>query len=183
MLAVDGGVATLEPVEAGGDARVATAATNALLTFEYRSRLVTLRGEARRDEVDRDLRFTVTDKVTVPQRRRHARVEVALPLRLIPLDAEGARAGERIVTRTRDVSAEGLLAEEHLPAAVERWWVELDVPDRGPTVVGEARIVRHVGGGTGMRYVAISSVDGQRLKQFVAAYKRSVLANLRKQGQ
>jgi c-di-GMP-binding flagellar brake protein YcgR len=181
VLAVDGGEATLEPVEAGDEMQVTTAGASALLTFEHRSQLVTLRGEARRDEVDRDLRFAVTDKVTVPQRRRHARVEVSLPLRLIPLDAEGAPAGERIVTRTRDLSADGFLAEEHLPASVERWWVELDVPDRGPTVVGEARIVRHVGGGTGMRYAAISGVDRQRLKQFVATYKRTLLANLRKQ--
>jgi c-di-GMP-binding flagellar brake protein YcgR len=181
VLAIDGGEATLEPVEAGEHARIATVGSSALLTFEYRSQLVTLRGEARRDEVDRDLRFRVTDKVTVPQRRRHARVEVALPLRLTPLTADGARAGDSIQTRTRDVSADGLLAEELLPAAAARWLVELDVPDRGPSVVCEARVVRHVGGGTGMRYSAIPGEDRQRLRQFVAAYKRSVLANLRKQ--
>ncbi len=182
VLAVDGGEATLEPGEAGGGSRVSTFGTNALLTFEYRSQLITLRGQARRDEVDRDLRFRVTDRVTVPQRRRYARVEVALPLRLTPLTAEGTRAGESIETRTRDVSADGLLAEELLPATADRWLVELDVPDRGPSIVCEASIVRHVGGGTGMRYATIAGEDRQRLRQFVAAYKRSLLANLRKQG-
>lgn len=181
VLAIDGNEATLEPVEAGEDSRVRTSGANALLTFEHRSQLVTLRGQARRDEVDRDLRFTVTDKVTVPQRRRHARVDVALPLRLTPLTAEGARAGESIQTRTRDISADGLLAEELLPTTADRWLVELDVPDRGPSIVCEARIVRNVGSGTGMRYTTIAVTDRQRLRQFVAAYKRSVLANLRKQ--
>ena len=181
VLAIDGGVATLEPVDVGAESRVKTFGSNALLTFEYRSQLVTLRGEARRDEVDRDLRFNVTDKVTVPQRRRHARVDVALPLRLTPLSAEGERAGETIQTHTRDISADGLLAEELLSATPDRWVVELEVPDRGPSVVCEARIVRHVGGGTGMRYITIAATDRQRLRQFVATYKRTLLENLRKQ--
>ena len=181
VLAVDGGEATLEPVEVGGDSRVPTVGTNALLTFEYRSQLVTLRGQARRDEGDRDLRFGVTDRVTVPQRRRYARVEVALSLRLTPLTAEGTRAGDSIETRTRDVSADGLLAEELLPQTADRWLVELDVPDRGPNIVCEAHIVRHVGGGTGMRFTTMAGEDRQRLKQFVAAYKRALLAKVRKQ--
>lgn len=181
VLAIDGEVATLEPVEAGAESPVTTSGGNALLTFEYRSRLVTLRGQAQRAEADRDLHFTVTDKVTVPQRRRHARVDAALPLRLTPLTAEGERAGDTIQTRTRDISADGLLAEELLSSTPDRWVVELEVPDRGPSIVCEARVVRHVGGGTGMRCTTIAASDRQRLRQFVATYKRALLAKMRKQ--
>jgi hypothetical protein len=181
VLAVDANEATLEPVDPAQLLLLSAIGRDALLTFEYRSQLITLRGSARRDEVERDLRFEVTDRVTVPQRRRHARVEVALPITITPLSDSGQLAGEPIVTRTRDISADGLLAEELLPAAETRWRVELEVPDRGPTVVSEARVIRHVGGGTGMRYTTIGAEDRQRLKQFVAAYKRAILANLRKQ--
>jgi hypothetical protein len=115
VLGIDGHEATLEPIDDPGDvARLPTLGSDVLLTFEYRSQLITLRGSARRDDVARDLRFAVTDRVTVPQRRRHARVQVALPLRVSPLSADGAPAGDTIETRTRDLSADGLLAEELL---------------------------------------------------------------------
>ena len=73
---------------------------------KYRLRLITLRGTARRDDIARDVRFAVTDRVTVPQRRRYARVQVALALRVLPLSAEGAPDGDPIETRTRDLSAD-----------------------------------------------------------------------------
>ncbi len=183
VLAVDGGEATLEPLDLD-QARVLTSyGSGALLTFEYRSQLVSLRGTARRDEIARDLRFTVTDRVTVPQRRRYARVEVALPLKLAPLRDEdgGTVTGEPIESRTRDLSADGVLAEQLLPPSEQRWRLTIDVPDNGPPVICEARTVRNVGGGTAMRYTAMRAEDRQRLKQFVAARKRGILANLRNQ--
>jgi hypothetical protein len=180
VLGIDGGEAALEPVDQQQLTLLSATGHNALLTFEYRSQLITLRGTARRDDIENDARFTVTDRVTVPQRRRYARVDVALPLRVTPLGADGAPDGEAIDTVTRDLSADGLLAEQLLPPAQALWRVELEVPDNGPTVVCEAKIIRHVGGGTGMRYTAISAADRQRLRQFVAARKRAILANLRK---
>lgn len=180
VLAIDGSEATLEPVNESQFKALSTVGSEALLTFEHRSRLITLRGSARRDDSDGDLRFMLTDRVTVQQRRRYARVEVALPLRAVPLGAEGAAAGEAIETRTRDVSADGLLIEELLPMAQERWLLAIQVPDDGPAIVCEAKIVRHVGGGTGMRYTTMSAEDRERLRQYVAARKRAILANLRK---
>ena len=181
VLGIDGNEATLEPIDSDDAARLPTLGSDALLTFEYRSQLITLRGSARRDDIAEDLRFTVTDRVTVPQRRRHARVEVALPLKVSPLGADGLPAGDTIDTRTRDLSADGLLVEELLPPAQERWRLELEVPDNDVAITCEARIVRHVGGGTGMRYTVLSAEDRQRLRQYVAARKRAILANLRKQ--
>jgi hypothetical protein len=185
VLAIDGDEATLEPVDLEQMSVLSASGRSALLTFEYRSQLVSLRGMARRDEVSRDLRFNVTDRVTVPQRRRYARVEVTLPLTLMALREEGGSlvAGEPIETRTRDLSADGVLVEELLPPAEQRWRATLPLPDRGPPVVFEARIVRNVGGGTAMRYTAMRPEDKHRLKQYVAAQKRRILARLRNQAQ
>jgi len=185
VLAIDGDEATLEPVDLEQMSVLSASGRSALLTFEYRSQLVSLRGMARRDEVSRDLRFNVTDRVTVPQRRRYARVEVTLPLTLMALREEGGSlvAGEPIETRTRDLSADGVLVEELLPPAEQRWRATLPLPDRGPPVIFEARIVRNVGGGTAMRYTAMRPEDKHRLKQYVAAQKRRILARLRNQAQ
>jgi hypothetical protein len=179
VLGINGDEATLDPVTPSDLAQIPTVGVEALLTFEYRSQLVTLRGSTHREDATQDFRFAVTDRVTVPQRRRHARVDVALPLRAVPLAADGS-AGQPIDTRTRDLSADGLLVEELLPIAEERWLLQLQLPGEGPSMVCEARIVRHVGGGTGMRYTTMSAEDRERLRQFVAERKRAILANLRK---
>jgi PilZ domain len=183
VLAVDGGEATLEPIDLDQMGVLTSSGSSALLTFEYRSQLVSLRGTARRDQIARDLRFTVTDRVTLPQRRRYARVEIALPLKLVPLSGQegGTISGDPIDSRTRDLSADGVLAEQLLPPSEQRWRLTIDVPDNGPPVICEARTVRNVGGGTAMRYTAMRAEDRQRLKQFVAARKRAILANLRNQ--
>lgn len=173
VLAVEGNEATLEPVLEQELALVPPDGKDALLTFEYRSQLVMLRGVGRRGE-NGDLRFAVTDRVTVPQRRRYARVEVALPITLTP----GGGSAAAIETRTRDLSADGLLVEELLPPAEQTWRVTLDLPE-GPPLACEASLVRHVGGGTAMRYSEISQADRQRLRDFVAARKRELLKELR----
>jgi hypothetical protein len=183
VLAIDGNEATLEPVDVDQMTVLTSSGSMALLTFEYRSQLISLRGMAHRDEVTRDLHFAVTDRVTVPQRRRYARVEVALPLKLVQLAEDGGNSatGEAIETRTRDLSADGVLAEQQLPPSEQRWQMTIDLPDNGPPVICEARTVRNVGGGTALRYTAMRAEDRQRLKQFVAARKRAILANLRNQ--
>lgn len=175
VLAVEGNEATLAPVLEQEFALVPPDGKDALLTFEYRSQLVMLRGTGRRGD-NGDLRFAVTDRVTVPQRRRYARVDVALPITLTPRDGSAAAVG----TRTRDLSADGLLVEELLPAAEQSWRVKLELPD-GPPLTCEASLVRHVGGGTAMRYSEISQADRQRLRDFVAARKRELLKDLRDQ--
>src|SRR5919204_3002686 len=100
VLAIDGSEAMLQPVDESQLMLVPTLGKDALLTFEFRSQLITLRGAGRRDDSANDLRFEVTDRVTVPQRRRYARVEVALPVTLTPLRADDATgAGEPIEAR------------------------------------------------------------------------------------
>jgi len=173
VLAVEGNEAALQPVLEQQLALVPPEGKDALLTFEYRSQLVMLRGTGRREE-NGDLRFAVTDRVTVPQRRRYARVDVALPITLTP----GSGAGAAVETRTRDLSADGLLVEELLPPAEQSWRVRLELPE-GPPLECEAALVRHVGGGTAMRYAEISQADRQRLRDFVAARKRELLKDLR----
>ena len=182
VLAIDGNEATLQPVDDQQLVLLPTVGKDALLTFEYRSQLVTLRGTGRRDDGANDLRFSVTDRVTVPQRRRYARVEVALSVTLTPLRADdGTGTAKPVETLTRDLSADGILADELLPDAEPRWRIRLEMPDGGPPLVCEGQIVRNVGGRTAMRYSSIATGDRERLKQFVAAKKREILANLRKQ--
>jgi PilZ domain-containing protein len=175
VLAVEGNEATLEPVVEQQLALLPPDGKDALLTFEYRSQLVMLRGTGRRGE-NGDLRFAVTDRVTVPQRRRYARVDVALPITLTP----SSGSGSAVQTRTRDLSADGLLVEELLPPAEQSWRIRLELPD-GPPLECGATLVRHVGGGTAMRFAEIADTDRQRLRDFVAARKRELLKDLRNQ--
>jgi PilZ domain len=179
VLALEGGEASLHLIDPADAARIPPADKNASLTFEHRSRPVMLRGTAGLMELD-EVRFRVTDHVTVPQRRRSARVDVPLPLELIPLSDDGRAArGDTVTTRTRDVSADGLLADVLLPDDQEHVRLALSMPD-GPPINCDARVVRRVGGGTGLRFQRISPDDRERLRRFVAAHKRAVLAQVRK---
>jgi hypothetical protein len=179
VVAVEGGEANLHLVETADAARLPTE-KNAYLTFEHRSRVVMLKGTARPQDLG-EVHFQVTDHVTVPQRRRSARVDISLALELEPLSGDGqATPGSTVTTRTRDVSADGLLADVLLPDDQERVRLTLSMPDDGPPIECDARVVRRVGGGTGLRYERISAADRERLKGFVAAHKRAVLMQVRK---
>ena len=174
VVAIEGNEATLAPVSAKDLMQLPIEGKDALLTFHYRSQLITLRGTGRRDPFGRDLRFAVTDRVTVPQRRRYARVPVALTIALTP------PGGSQLDTVTRDVSADGVLVEVALEgSAGSIWHTVLEVPDNGPPIVCDSQFVRHVGGGTALRFAGISAADRERLKQFVAARKRAILARAR----
>ena len=94
--------------------------------------------------------FAVTDRVMVPQRRRHARVEVALPVLLTPLDASGAPVGEPVESRTRDLSADGLLVVAEVSPDLARLRVALALPDGLPALESEAGLVRQVARGSGL---------------------------------
>lgn len=179
VIAIERDEATLEPIAPDEVTLLSVEGRDALLTFQYRSQLITLRGSARRDSAGKGLMFAVTDRVTVPQRRRYARVLVALPLTVTPVPA--ADGAEPIETRTRDLSADGLLVEEQLPEG-DRWQVVVQVPDDGEPITAEAVFVRHVGGGTALRFATISAEDRERLKEFVAARKRAILRQVRERG-
>jgi hypothetical protein len=175
VVAVEGNEAALAPISPEDLMQLPMGGKDALLTFHYRSQLITLRGTGRRDPFGKDLRFIVTDRVTVPQRRRHARVPVALTIALTP------PGGSQVDTRTRDVSADGVLVEAPLDASPgSTWHLVLELPDSGPPIVCDSQFVRHVGGGTALRFAGISTADRERLKQFVAARKRAILAQARK---
>jgi PilZ domain len=179
VVAVEADEASLHLVDPADAARLPSE-KNAYLTFEHRSRLVMLRGTASPQDSG-EVRFQVTDHVTVPQRRRSARVDVPLALELKPLGVDGQPTlGGTLTTRTRDVSADGLLADVLLPADHEHVRLVLSMPDDGPPLECDARVVRRVGGGTGLRFRQISTEDRERLKRFVAEHKRALLAQVRK---
>ena len=177
VIAIEGGEATLEPVYQAFSMSVPTTGTNSMLTFEHQGRLVMLRGRVRRE--DDGLHFTVTDRVTVQQRRRYARVEVALPVLLTPLDGSGAPAGKQVETRSFDVSADGVLLEAQISPDLPRLRLSLPLPDGGPPIECDVRLVRQVGWRSALRYSGIADEDRERLKCFVAERKRELLAQQR----
>jgi c-di-GMP-binding flagellar brake protein YcgR len=133
-----------------------------------------LRGRARRE--DDGLRFTVTDKVTVEQRRRYARIEVALPVFLTPLGADGTPAGNAVETRSFDVSADGVLVEAQISPTLPRLRLSLELPDGGDQPVEcDVCLIRQVGWRSALRYSGISECDRERLKCYVAERKREAL--------
>jgi PilZ domain len=179
VLAIDGNDATLQPVEAAEAALVPPEGKDVLLSFEFRSQLVVLRGSGRRDEGTGELHFAVTDRVMVPQRRHYARVDVALPVKLTPA-GEGTAPSDPIESQTRDLSADGILLDELLPPAHSEWRIELSLPEEGAPLTSDARVVRQVAGGTAMRFSNIAADDRDRLKRFVAQRKRAILQAVRK---
>ena len=170
VVAVEGDQAILHPVYRAYSMRVPATSTVAMLAFEHSSRLVMLRGCARREEAT--LMFAVTDRVMVPQRRRYARVEVALPVLLTPLDASGAPAGEPVESQTRDLSADGLLVAAEVSPELARLRIALALPDGLPALESEAGLVRQVARGSGLRFIGIAEEDRARLKRFVEERKR-----------
>src|SRR5919198_3341119 len=173
VIAIDGNEATLDPVYQAFSMSVPTTGTNSMLTFEHQGRLVMLRGRVRREEDG--LHFAVTDRVTVQQRRRYARVEVALPVLLTPLDAAGAPAGKQVQTRSFDVSADGVLLEAQISPNLPRLRLSLPLPDGDPPIECEVRLVRQGGWRSAPRYYGIADEDRARLKGFVAQRKRELL--------
>jgi c-di-GMP-binding flagellar brake protein YcgR len=175
VIAIEGSEATLDPIYRSFSMSVPTTGTNSLLTFEHQGRLVMLRGRARRE--DDGLRFTVTDKVTVEQRRRYARIEVALPVFLTPLGADGTPAGNAVETRSFDVSADGVLVEAQISPTLPRLRLSLELPDGADRPVEcDVRLIRQVGWRSALRYSGISECDRERLKCYVAERKREALA-------
>jgi c-di-GMP-binding flagellar brake protein YcgR len=173
VIAIEGNEATLDPIYKSFSMSVSTVGTNALLTFEHQGRLVMLRGRARRE--DDGLHFAVTDKVTVEQRRRYARVEAALPVMLTPLNGSGEPAGKPVATRSFDVSADGVLLEAQISPTLQRLRLSLLLPDGAPPVECDVRLIRQVGWRSALRYSGISDCDRERLKCFVAERKRDAL--------
>jgi c-di-GMP-binding flagellar brake protein YcgR len=173
VIAIEGSEAILEPVYRSFSMSVSTTGANSLLNFEHQGRLVMLRGRVRRE--DDGLHFTVTDKVTVEQRRRYARVEVALPVQLTPLGADGEPAGSPVATRSFDVSADGVLVEAQISPTLPRLRLSLDLQDGDSPVECDVRLIRQVGWRSALRYSGLADCDRERLKCFVAERKREAL--------
>jgi len=172
VAALCGGEAALAPLDPADSGLLPAASAGASLVFTHGGRLVMLRGRVRRE--DDGLHFTVTDKVTVEQRRRYARVEVALPVMLTPLGADGT-PGNPVETRSFDVSADGVLVEAQISPTLPRLRLSLELPDGDPPVECDVRLIRQVGWRSALRYSGISECDRERLKCFVAERKRDAL--------
>ena len=98
-------------------------------------------------------------------------MEIALPIVLTPLDAEGNPYGQPVETRTRDVSADGVLVDAKISPDLPGLRISLPLPDGLPPFECAVRVVRQLGWGSGLRYSGISDDDRARLKAFVAETK------------
>ncbi|MGZ4202293.1 MAG: PilZ domain-containing protein [Thermoleophilaceae bacterium] len=88
-----------------------------------------------------------------------------------PLNAEGKPYGQPVETRTRDVSADGVLVEAKISPDLPGLHISLPLPDGLPTFECNVRVVRQLGWGSGLRYSGISDETRARLKEFVAETK------------
>jgi hypothetical protein len=74
------------------------------------------------------------------------------------------------------VSADGVLLEAQISPDLPRLRLSLPLPDGGPPIECDVRLVRQVGWRSALRYSGIADEDRERLKCFVAEQKREQLA-------
>jgi c-di-GMP-binding flagellar brake protein YcgR len=137
-----------------------------------------LRGAMYRAGGDADLRFGESSRPAAPaptaeQRRRAARVDVALLASITPLADDGTPAGGERQFLTRDMSLGGLglsTGNVSLPSsALVRFTVTLpDLSQLG----GTARVVRAVNGMCGLRFEDVAPADRVKLAGFLVSQKR-----------
>ena len=143
-LGVHDGTALLHPVSPRRLFALPDVVHGAELSFEdARGALVMLSGACVVDRRQLELRFVVTDGVQMPDPRGAMRVEVVLDVLAEPLGPDGAPTGERLTTRTVEVSATGMSirAVDGL-ADTDAVAVELAIPDDQPPLRARFDVVR-----------------------------------------
>jgi hypothetical protein len=162
---------SLEPVRAAEAGLLPPASAGATPVFTHRGGLVMLRGAMYRAGSATEMRFaerTPTASVVAEQRRRAARVDVALKAAVTALGPDGAPAGETHEFVTRDVSLGGLaldtLNAPLLNGAVLRFTVTL--PD-ATQIAGTGRVVRAAGSMCGVQFEQVAPADRLKLASFL----------------
>lgn len=137
------------------------------LAFSAGSHLVMLSGDVHPGRDPLTIHFLVADGVRQADKRRAARLEVALPARIRPVAGGPERA-----TVTRDVSAGGvLLASGGLAGAVR---VEIDLPGDGGTVSASGTVVRSTPLESAVAFVAMDAGDRMTMDAFVTSVRDAV---------
>ncbi len=145
---------------------------SASLVFEFRGGLVQLLGSLYREESR--LRFTVSDRARAgEQRRRAARLDLALPVTLTPLtdDARPSDAERRLLTFDVSLGGIGLRLDDGMYPSGTRLRFKLEPPG-GEPVVGTAQVVHVAGEHCGLRFEEVAAADRVRLAGYLVWAKR-----------
>jgi len=177
VAALSRGEAELHPVRPAEAKLLPAASPSATLVFTSRGGLVMLRGALYRTGCAEELRFaegtSPTASVTAEQRRRAARVEIALPTSVTAVAADGTLEGEEQELVTRDVSLGGLALETRRAplrnGSLLRFRVTL--PDMSE-IGGTARVVRAAGSVCGLRFEDVAPADRMKLASYLVATQR-----------
>ncbi len=140
-------------------------------TFVHQASNVGLRGVVRSSpDQDRVLQFVVIDGVQMAERRRQARIPVAVAVTVARV-ADRDSAAEGLRTETVDLSPDGALLRIQ-PGALrvgDQLDVTLALPWQASAVSAQAQVVRRAGAGVALRFTAMSQENEASLAAFVAA--------------
>jgi hypothetical protein len=165
----------LRPPEAG---LLPAASASATLVFTHRGGLVMLRGSLYRAGGVEELRFAEGSRpaacaAVAEQRRRAARVDVALPAAVTALAHDGTPQGDAHEFVTRDVSLGGLALDTHRAPLLNGTLLHFTVklPD-ATEIAGTGRIVRAAGDVCGVQFEDVAPADRMRLAGYLVGTQR-----------
>ncbi len=172
----DDGVAVLTLTERQRGGPMPPFSDDAQMTFEYGPSLVMLNGTLQRGSSDDQLRFSVSDGVQVPPRRRDSRRRVRLPVTVrLP-------SGEELSSWSTDVSARGLGVQgKDIAAPGEHIDVRISLPD-GTVVAATAVVVRTMGEATALLIETFQEGSRDLLSRFVLGAATGVAAHKSPEG-
>ena len=168
VIAVEGGEALLHVTDDPSVLfQLPNRADGCWLAFIDKGRPVALRGYIETDWST--LRFGVSDGVTVPQERQHARLQQALTVDLRP---RPRRAGFDVLSiTTEDISQGGFSARTGRLQTGERYDAVFFLPNGAP-ILAVCRVVRGGGELAALAWDEIDPLDSRRIADHVLDQKR-----------
>jgi hypothetical protein len=165
--------AGLVPIHLADGRRLPTASGDAELVFSHEGQLIMLRGAIYRGACPEDILFaerrTARPAAVAEQRRRAARLPIALPATVTALDAAGRPADDQRQLLTRDVSIGGFAVVSPPGGLSSGTTVRFElVLGDGAIIAGTARVARSTGDVTGLAFVELPPLERVRLGSFLA---------------
>lgn len=172
-----GGEVALTPEPSEDASKLPAASSGASLVFEHRGGLVMLRGALYRGAREEGaLQFAATRRASdgSEQRRRNARLELALPVTLVVIDDKGRLTQDerRLVTFDVSVGGLGLRISDRVYSLGTLLRFELVPPGAAP-LVGIARVVHVTGEVCGLQFEEVGPTDRVRLAGYLVGAQRT----------
>jgi hypothetical protein len=147
----------------------------ATLVFETGRHPVLLSGMADTGPVPGTARFWITDAVGQRDLRLRPRLKVDFDVTVVPLAADGQPSGPPVRRITRDLSAGGLLVDDHPPAAPgDLVLVILEVPAIPQPVQACARVVRVLPGAVALQFEDLDEGVGETIDTLIFMVRQQV---------